>query len=93
MFIGQRYAGKQQWGMADNGTSQQNWSKTVTFPIAFANTNYVVGGSAIIESGMYITFVHRDRTTKSMFIRACGCWETHESRYATWFAIGLQLLW
>lgn len=80
--------GVQQWGVADNGAAAQNWSKTITLPIAFSNPNYIVAGSATIISGWYVLFTHSNKTTNSALIYASGCWPDNTSRYADWFALG-----
>ena len=77
-----------QWGVADNGAAAQNWSKTITLPIAFSNPNYIVAGSATIISGWYVLFTHSKKTTNSALIYASGCWSGNTSRYADWFALG-----
>ena len=77
-----------QWGVADNGAAAQNWSKTITLPIAFSNPNYIVTGSATIISGWYVVFTHSNKTTNSALIYASGCWSGNTSRYADWFALG-----
>lgn len=77
-----------QWGVADNGVAAQNWSKTITLPIAFSNPNYIVAGSATIIDGIYVLFTHSNKTTSSVLIFASGCWEGNTSRYANWFALG-----
>lgn len=82
--------GKQQWGVADNGVAAQNWSKTITLPIAFSNPNYIVAGSATIIDGIYVLFTHSNKTTSSVLIFVSGCWDGNTSRYANWFALGYQ---
>ena len=77
-----------QWGVADNGAAAQNWSKTITLPIAFSNPNYIVAGSATIIDGIYVLFTHSNKTTSSVLIYASGCWPGNTSRYANWFALG-----
>ena len=77
-----------QWGVADNGAAAQNWTKTITLPIAFSNPNYIVAGSATIIDGMYVLFTHSNKTTSSVLIFASGCWSGNTSRYANWFALG-----
>lgn len=77
-----------QWGVADNGAAAQNWSKTITLPIAFSNPNYIVAGSATIIDGIYVLFTHSNKTTSSVLIFASGCWSGNTSRYANWFALG-----
>lgn len=88
------YGGQQsddkQWGVADNGAAAQNWSKTITLPIAFSNPNYIVAGSATIIDGIYVLFTHSNKTTSSVLIFASGCWSGNTSRYANWFALGYQ---
>lgn len=88
------YGGQQsddkQWGVADNGAAAQNWSKTITLPIAFSNPNYIVAGSATIIDGIYVLFTHSNKTTSSVLIFASGCWSGNISRYANWFALGYQ---
>lgn len=78
----------EQWGVADNGAAAQNWSKTITLPIAFSNPNYIVAGSATIIDGIYVLFTHSNKTTSSVLIFASGCWSGNTSRYANWFALG-----
>ena len=80
----------EQWGFADNGAAAQNWSKTITLPIAFSNPNYIVAGSATIIDGIYVLFTHSNKTTSSVLIFASGCWSGNTSRYANWFALGYQ---
>ena len=77
-----------QWGVADNGAAAQNWSKTITLPIAFSNPNYIVAGSATIIDGIYVLFTHSNKTTSSVLIFTSGCWSGNTSRYANWFALG-----
>lgn len=77
-----------QWGVADNGVVTQNWSKTITLPIAFSNSNYIVAGSAEAIDGWYTLFIHSNKTTSSVLIFASGCWDGNTSRYANWFALG-----
>lgn len=88
-LFGQLQAGKQ-WGVADNGVAAQNWSKTITLPIAFSNPNYIVAGSATIIDGIYVLFTHSNKTTSSVLILVSGCWDGNTSRYANWFALGYQ---
>lgn len=78
----------EQWGVADNGAAAQNWSKTITLPIAFSNPNYIVAGSAETIDGIYVLFTHSNKTTSSVLIYASGCWSGNTSRYANWFALG-----
>ena len=78
----------EQWGVADNGAAAQNWSKTITLPIAFSNPNYIVAGSATIIDGIYVLFTHSNKTTSSVLIFTSGCWSGNTSRYANWFALG-----
>lgn len=78
----------EQWGVADNGVAAQNWSKTITLPIAFSNPNYIVAGSATIIDGIYVLFTHSNKTTSSVLIFVSGCWDGNTSRYANWFALG-----
>ena len=77
-----------QWGVADNGVATQNWSKTITLPIAFSNSNYIVAGSVTATEGWYSLFEHSNKTTSSVLIFASGCWSGNTSRYADWFALG-----
>ena len=77
-----------QWGVADNGAAAQNWSKTITLPIAFSNPNYIVAGSATIIDGIYVLFTHSNKPTSSVLIFTSGCWSGNTSRYANWFALG-----
>lgn len=77
-----------QCGVADNRAAAQNWSKTITLPIAFSNPNYIVAGSATMIDGIYVLFTHSNKTTSSVLIFASGCWSGNTSRYANWFALG-----